>query len=104
MNTLTEKVNGRREWSAYGLSELQKVNDESMKAIILTNALSECGIKSIGHRSFKISPSPMMILYVTKKGNTLIKGSQGVIEEVNDPRVLFDRIRVVWGNLVLTPL
>lgn len=102
MNTLTEKVNGRREWSAYGLSELLKVNDDAMKTIILTNALSECGIKSVGHRSFKISP--VMGLYVTKEGTTLIKGSQGLIEEINDPTVLFDRIRVVWGNLATKSL
>ena len=105
MKTLTEKVNGRREWSVYGLSELQKatiLKDDAQKAIILTNALSECGIKSFGHRSFKVSP--VMLLYVTKDGITLIKGSQGLIEEINDPTVLFDRIRVVWDNLATKSL
>lgn len=99
MKTLTEKVDGRREWSSYGIKELQKVishNDDSMKAIILANALSECSIKSVGHRSFKIGSK--MILYITKEGVVVIKGLQGKIEEIKDPRTLFDRIRVLWGN------
>lgn len=99
MKTLTEKVDGQREWSSYGIKELQKVishNDGSMKAIILTNALSECSIKSMGHRSFKIGSK--MILYITKEGVVVVKGLQGKIEEIKDPRTLFDRIRVLWGN------
>lgn len=101
MKTLTEKVNGRREWSVYGLSELQKVSPHKdfvhLKAIIVANALSECKIKSIDPRSFNIGSK--MILYITKEGVVVIKGSQGKIEEIKDPRTLFDRIRIVWGNL-----
>lgn len=101
MKTLTEKVNGRREWSVFGLSELQKVNtleDHTMKAIIVVNALNECNsIKSVGHRSFKIGTK--MFLYITKEGDVIVKGLHGYIEDIKDPRTIFDRIRVAWGNL-----
>jgi len=102
MKTLTEKINGRREWTVYGLSELQKVlshkDFDHMKAIIVSNALSECNsIKSVGHRSFKIGTK--MFLYITPDGDVIVKGLQGMIEEIEDPRILFDRIRVAWGNL-----
>ena len=100
MKTLTEKVDGRREWSVYGLSEIQKIlshkDFDHMKAIIVANALNECNIKSIGHRSFNIGSK--MILYITKEGVVVIKGLQGKVEEIKDPRTLFDRIRVLWGS------
>ena len=102
MKTLTEKINGRREWSVYGLSELQKVIShkefDHLKVIIVANALNECNsIESVGHRSFKIGTK--MFLYITPKGDVIVKGLQGMIKEIKDPRTLFDRIRVAWGNL-----
>ena len=96
---LTEKVNGRREWSVYGLNELNKTNDEMMKIIVLTNALCECGLETIGNRHFRLNSKPQIFLYVKKDGSVLIK-SPSYYEEVKDPRTLFDRIRVAWGNLV----
>jgi len=90
---LTEKINGHREWSVYGLNEL---DSGLFKAIIISNALSECAIKNIGHRTFKIDPR--IIITITKEGVVIIKGLDGEIERVNDPRTLFDRLRIVWGN------
>ena len=99
MRTLTEKVNGRREWSVYGFSELQKIttdDDAILRSIIVSNALNECNIKRIGHRSFKFGSK--LFLYITKDGVVVVKGLHGKIEEIKDPRLLFDRIRVVWEN------
>ena len=99
MKTLTEKVNGRREWSAYGLHEIQKIitsGEATMMAIILTNALSECGLSNFGNRSFRIGSK--MFLYITLDGVVIVKGHHGQIEEIKDPRTLFDRIRIVWDN------
>lgn len=98
--TLTEKVNGRREWSSYGLNELQKVSSNAnkyMNAIILTNALTECGLKNFGNRSFQIGSK--MFLYITADGVVVVKGHHGQIEEIKDPTVIFERIRILWGNL-----
>lgn len=96
--TLTKKVNGRREWTVYGLSELQKTNTlHHLKAIILTNALNECGLKNFGNRSFSLGSK--MFLYITKDGVVIVKGHHGQIEEIKDPRNLFDRIRIVWRNI-----
>ena len=103
---LTEKINGRREWSVYGLNELDmgsKMKSDSgpFKAIIISNALSECGLKCFGHsRSFRIGSK--MFVYITKEGVVVVKGIQGVIEEIDDPRTLFDRLRIVWGNISQT--
>lgn len=99
---LTEKINGRREWSIYGLDELSKQANSDIKdsglfrAIIITNALSECAIKNVGHRTFKVGSK--LIITVTKEGVVIIKGLHGEIERVNDPITLFDRLRIVWGN------
>ena len=98
MKTLTERVNGRREWTLYGLNELENASDEMMKIIILTNALCECGLESIGNRHFRLNSTPQIFLYVKKDGNILIK-SPPYQDEVEDPRTLFDRIRVAWTNL-----
>ncbi len=100
MRTLTEKVNGRREWSLYGLNELKKVSSNAnkyMNAIILTNALSECGLKNFGNRSFRIGSK--MFLYITLDGVVIVKGHHGLIEKIEDPRLLFDRIRIAWRNV-----
>lgn len=101
MKTLTEKVNGKREWSSYGLSELEKTSsneDGMMKIIVLTNALCECGLEVIGNRHFILKSKPKIFLYVKKDGNILIK-SPPYYDEVEDPRTLFDRIRFAWSNL-----
>ena len=104
MNTLTEKVNGRREWSAYGLTELQKSEHEMMTLIVITNALSECGPKATKHDSRMFWLSENLFVRATRKGILIGEDSCGVdkdeiiLETVKDPRTLFDRIRVIWGN------
>jgi hypothetical protein len=104
MNTLTEKVNGRREWSAYGLTEIQKSEHEMMTLIVITNALSECGLKSTKHDSRMFWISQHLFVRATRQGTLIGKdacGSDGdevILETVKDPRTLFERIRVIWGN------
>ncbi len=104
MKTLTEKVNGRREWSVYGLSELQKSEHEMMTLIVITNALSECGLKPTKHDSRMFWLSQDLFVRATRQGILIGKEDCGskeneiILEKVKDPRTLFDRIRVVWGN------
>ena len=107
MKTLTEKVNGRREWSFYGLSELEKQDTSNhkdsgiFKAIIISNALLECGLKST-HDSRMFWLNQEMFVRVNNKGVALIckvdSPDDEPIEKVVDPTTLFDRIRIVWDN------
>jgi hypothetical protein len=106
MKTLTEKVNGRRQWSFYGLSELAKQDPNHkdsgiFKAIIISNALLECGLKST-HDSRMFWLNQEMFVRVNNKGAVLIckvdSPDDEPIEKVTDPRTLFDRIRIVWNN------
>ena len=101
---LTEKNNGRREWSTYGLHELQKSEHEMMTLIIITNALLECGLKATVHDSRMFWLSESLFVRATRKGIIIGEDSCGVdndeviLETIKDPRTLFDRIRIVWGN------
>jgi hypothetical protein len=106
MKTLTEKVNGRRQWSFYGLSELAKQDPNHkdsgpIKALIISNALQECGLKST-HDSRMFWLNQEMFVRVNNKGAVLIckldSPDDEPIEKVTDPRTLFDRIRIVWDN------
>jgi len=106
MKTLTEKVNGRRQWSFYGLSELQTLDPNHrdsgiFKAIIISNALQECGLKST-HDSRMFWLNQEMFVRVNNKGAVLIckvdSPDDEPIEKVVDPTTLFDRIRIVWDN------
>lgn len=96
MKTLTEKVNGRREWSFYGLNEIQSVDDDLTLSIIISNALFECGLKCLEHRKFRLGED--LFLFVKDTGDVLIERQGEVIEKLKDPNTLFDRIRVVWEN------
>ena len=108
MKTLTEKVNGRRQWSFYGLSELsnQELSNHKdsgiFKAIIISNALLECGLKSTHHDSRMFWLNQEMFVRVNNKGVVLIckvdSPDDEPIEKVVDPTTLFDRIRIVWDN------
>jgi hypothetical protein len=102
MKTLTEKVNGRREWSAYGLYEIQRIKtDDLMLIIIISNALLECGLKATEQNSRMFLLSKDLFVRATRKGIIIGKDSYGseiIFETVKDPRTLFERIRVVWGN------
>lgn len=106
MKTLTEKIDSRREWSSYGLSELAKQDPNHkdsgiIKAIIISNALQECGLKS-SHDSRMFWLNQEIFVRVNNKGAVLICKTDAPndepIERIVDPRTLFDRIRVVWGN------
>lgn len=106
MKTLTEKVNGHRQWSFYGLSELAKQDpnhkdSDIIKAIIISNALQECGLKST-HDSRMFWLNQKMFLRVSTKGAVLICKTDAPndepLERIVDPRTLFDRIRVAWDN------
>ena len=109
MKTLTEKVNGRREWSFYGLEELDrnsKREDEDaeiFKAIIVSNALQECGLKPVYQGSHLFWLNKKIFLRVTKKGHVIVAkhltdSEHTFIEMIEDPKVIFDRIRIIWGN------
>ena len=104
MKTLTEKVNGRREWSVYGLNELHNSEHEMMTLIVITNALSECGLKPTKHDSRMFWLSESLFVRATRKGILIgedscgVEGDEIILETVKDPRTLFDRIRVIWDN------
>lgn len=108
MKTLTEKVNGQREWSVYGLHEIQRIKadeeDDLMILIVISNALSECGLNATKHDSRKFWLSKDLFVKATLKGILIGKDSCGVdddeiiLETVKDPTILFERIRVIWGN------
>jgi hypothetical protein len=104
MKTLTEKVEGRREWSLYGLHELKKTNSDFLSSILISNALGECGLKPSPYNSRMFWLSKKLFIRVTSNEVILGLDSQGVdddeiiLERIVDPHTLFDRIRVVWDN------